>query len=342
MARTLRLQTAHYLSLILIVMVVPFVDPSLLLGSETVQPKPYYRTQLLTGFTKARQTVLISSEVGGKCIAFHAEIGTTIPTSGVLAEIDATYVHLDIQSNRLELESVKRELLTEKKMLQRYTTLLEKNSSTQAKLDEVTLSADLHELKINSLTNQYQRLQENLARHRISAPAGWTMIDRMVEPGEYVQPGGPIAEIGDFTKLIVPLALSFKELQSLKKTIDVPLYFPDLNLRIIGHIYRVSPIFFETTKKIPVDLIVEAKHHDTIIRGGLRAELHLTEQKKDTYVLPLSAVINRYDAYWIVNEDSGRMRVLFLGTTDNGSAAIVSSSELQKEDSILKNIPDDF
>lgn len=342
MARTLRLQTAQYVRLILIVMVVLLLHPSLLLSAETVQPKPYYRTQLLTGFTKARQTVQISSEVGGQCIAFNAEIGTTIPTSGVLAEIDATYVHLDIQANRLELESVKRQLLTEKKMLQRYTTLLEKNSSTQAKLDEVTLSADLHELKINSLTNQYQRLQENLARHIIKAPPGWTIIDRMVEPGEYVQPGGPIAKIGDFTKLIIPLALSFNELQNLKKTSNVPLYFPDLNLRIIGQIYRVSPTFFESTKKIPVDLIVDAKHHDTIIRGGLRAELHLREQKKDTYVLPLSAVINRYDAYWIVHEERGRMRVLFLGTTDNGSAAIVSSSELKKEDNVLKTIPDDF
>lgn len=342
MTRTLHFHTDYSIILFVMVLFYPLLQPVHSYCSETLEPKPYFREQLLTGFTKARQTVEVSSEVGGKCTAVHADIGNTIPPSGILAEIESTYAQLDIRANRLEVESVKRQLVTENKMLQRYTTLLEKNSSTQAKLDEVALSADLHGMKIKTLTNQYQRLQENLDRHTIKAPPGWTMIDRMIEPGEYVRPGEPIAHIGDFNKLIIPLALSFKELQNFQNNPAVALYFPDLDLQTTGQIYRVSPTFSETTKKISVDLIVDAKHDDNIIRGGVRAELHLKKLKKDAYILPLSAVINRYDAYWIVKENGDRMKVLFLGTTENGSSAIISSKELKGGDSVLAVIPEEF
>ncbi len=342
MTKTLHLYPSCYTILVGTLLCCLLLQSDHSYGSETVQPKPYFRGQLFTGFTKARQTIEVSSEVVGKCTVVHADIGNTIPPTGVLAEIESTYVQLDIQANRLEVESVKRQLVTEKKMLHRYTTLLAKNSSTQAKLDEVTLSGDLHEIKIKTLTNQYRRLQENLDRHAIEAPPGWTMIERMIEPGEYVRPGEPIARIGDFSKLIIPLALSFNELQNLQKNLEVDLYFPDLDLQTTAHIYRVSPTFSETTKKISVDLIVDAKHGDTIIRGGVRAELHLKKPKKDTYTLPLPAVINRYGAYWIVKGNGARMKVLFLGTTENGASAIISSKELKGGDSFLAVIPEEF
>ena len=89
-------------------------------------------------------------------------------------------------------------------------------------------------------------------------------------------------------------------------------------------------------------MIVDAKHDDNIIRGGLRAELHLKKLKKDAYLLPLSAVINRYDAYWIVKENGDRLKVLFLGTTENGASAIISSKELNGGDSVLAEIPEKF
>jgi RND family efflux transporter MFP subunit len=342
MARPLPLQLAYSYILLTLLLFFGFTFNAPVHASETVTPKPYYRTQLLSGFTKAKQTAQISSEVAGKCLAIHAEIGTAVPESGILAEIDDTFIKLDIQANRLEIESVKRQLLTEKKTLGRYTTLLEKNSSTEAKLDEVTLSADLHEMTIETLNNQYQRLQENLARHTITAPKGWILIERMIEPGEYVQTGQAVANIGDFSEMLISLALSYNELKILRQSETIPLYFPDIGLKTTARLYRVSPTFTEATKKIPVDLIIENNLQENSIRGGLRAELHLKQQEETAFVLPFSALINRYDAYWIVKENNERMKVIFLGKTDNGASAIVSSKDLTDSDKIYRTIPENF
>lgn len=311
-------------------------------ASESVNPRPYYRMQLLSGFTKAKQTVQVSSEVAGKCLAIHAQIGTKVPKSGILAEIDDTFINLDMQANRLELESVQRQLQTEEKTLGRYTTLLEKNSATEAKLDEVTLRADLHEMTIKSLNSKYKRLQQTLARHTISAPVGWTLIERMIEPGEYVQPGETIANIGDYSELIINLALSYNELRTLRQQDTISLYFPDVDLETTAKIHRVSPTFAESTKKIPVELIIKNNHNENSIRGGLRAELYLKQKEEAAFIVPLSAVINRYDAHWIVKENNERIKVLLLGNTENNVSAVISSEALTESDKIYKTIPENF
>lgn len=312
---------------------------------EYIYPQPYKRSTLLSGFTYPRQTINVSSEVAGKCLAIHADIGEAVPPPGILVEIDATYIRLDTEANRLEQARLERQLVTEKKTLQRYTTLLEKNSSTQAKLDEVQLSADLHELTLKNLDNQYQRLQETLTRHKIEVPAGWLLIERMIEPGEYVVPGQILGKLGDFRQLIIPFALSFDELEALQGMQEITVFLPDLEIETKAEIYRVSPSFTETSKKIPVDLIIESSHPGTAqaIRGGLRAEIRLQlEAKSSSYILPLSAVINRYDAYWVMDEQQRRIKVIYLGTTDDRASAIVSSPELGSGKKLLQSIPADF
>ncbi|MFT5727138.1 MAG: membrane fusion protein (multidrug efflux system) [Desulforhopalus sp.] len=314
-------------------------------GSEYITPKPYERTTLLTGFTRPRQVINVSSEVSGKCIAVYAEVGNPIPPPGILADIDDTYIRLDFESNRLERERVQRQLVTEKKMLQRYTTLREKNSATQAKLDEVKLSADLHELAIQGLNNKHQRLSETLDRHKIKVPEGWLLIERMIEAGEYVQPGQSIAKLGDFKQLIIPFALSFTEMNALKKRKSITLFLPDLNIQTTARIYRISPAYVEATKKISIELIIDNKKEKSsaAIRGGLRAELKIRlKETKSTFILPFSSVINRYDAYWVVNEQEERIKVIYLGTTDDGVSAIVSAPELSETDKLFKRIPADF
>lgn len=314
-------------------------------GAEYIHPEPYERTALLTGFTRPREVIRVSSEVSGKCTGVYADVGEAVPPSGILAVIDDTYLRLDFEANRLDLDRVRRQLTTEKKTLQRYTTLLEKNSATQAKLDEVELSADLHELTIQSLKNQHQRLSETLERHKIKAPENWLLIERMIEPGEYVQPGQSIATLGDFRQLIIPFALTFRELKTLKELENITLYLPDLNTEVQAEIYRVSPSYRETTKKIPVELIVENRqdNSDDGLRGGLRAEMKLRlKETRNSFILPLSAVINRYDAYWVVNEQQKRMKVIYLGTTSDGASVIVSAPGLHETDKFFKNIPADF
>ena len=334
------------LNMLAVLLVILLHHPETPMAAEDIiQPQPYQRQILLTGFTRAKQIITVSSEVAGKCLKVFVDTGDSIPSSGQLAAIDATFIDLDIRANKLAQEKIQLQLANEKKTLQRYTTLHGQKSVPQATLDEVSLNAELHQIALQNLRNEQRRLEEQQARHIVQAPPSWQVIERLVEPEEFVQPGQPIARLGDYRQVIVPLALSINELESLRQIKDIAVLMPDLNTTLTGKIYRISPEFDATTKKVPVELILQTQSGPTsvMLRGGLRVQLHLSLQEKSSaFLLPLSAIIQRYDAHWVVRSDGQREKVLFLGISQDGLSGIISAKNLTTNDKLLKNIPVDF
>ena len=312
---------------------------------DIVSPLPYQRQILLTGFTRAKQIITVSSEVAGKCLKVFVDKGDSIPSSGQLATIDPTFLVLDLRANKLAQEKIQLQLAYERKTLRRYTTLHGQKSVPQATLDEVSLNAELHQITLKNLRNEQRRLEEQQARYFIQAPPGWQVLERLIEPEEFVQPGQPVARLGDYQQVIVPLALSINELEALRQTQSIALLLPDFNTTVSGQIFRISPGFDAKTKKIPVELILQPHSEPTpaSLRGGLRVHLHLNIQEKSSvFLLPLSAIIQRYDAHWVVRSDGSREKVIFLGSSQDGLSGIISSENLSMEDKLLKTIPLDF
>ena len=183
----------------------------------------------------------------------------------------------------------------------RYTVLQDKNSTSQATFDEVALNVDLYTFTLQKLKIEETQLLEQLARHVIMAPPGWKVIERFTEPGEYIQTGTAIARLGDFRSLLIRLAVTYDELQSLKELKTIPLILPEIAQTVDAALHQTSPVFDAKTRKIPIELIITAPRIDqtVFLRGGMRAELVFkTTSETDTYLVPLSALISRYEAHW--------------------------------------------
>jgi RND family efflux transporter MFP subunit len=303
----------------------------ILLAADTVELQPHFRTITLTGLTYPLQEITITSEVSGRCLKIAADVGDTIPEAGNLAEIDTTFIRLDLEANRIAQDQATRQLTQEEKTLARYTTLLNQKSTPQARLDEAALAADLHRLMLQKLHNEEARLHEQLKRHMLDAPVGWQLIERYAEPGEFIQAGKPVARLGDFRRLLVPLALTYNELQSLMAIQDIDLYLPDIQTNVSAEIHRTSPVFAAATRKIPVELILEADQPDQPLplRGGMRVELMFAGDMENTsFRIPRSALISRYEANWLMRPDTTRVQVIFLGYSEDNNFAIVSGHDL--------------
>lgn len=307
-------------------MLVTFVD-----AQETFQLKPYYRSVKLSGLTRPRKEMTITSEVSGRCVQLYADVGESIPQSGKLAEIDRTYLELDLQANKIAQELAQRKLFQEKKTLERYTVLIEKQSTAQAEYDEIALNADLTELSLKDLQNEEARLREKLIRHTIRGPVGWQLIERFTEPGEFVQEGKKIAHLGDFRDLLVKLAVTYRELQTLKGLPELFLHLPDLGERVEAIIYQTSPIFDEKTRKIPMELIIHVAEteFESLLRGGMRAELEFQSiTDTNTYSVPSSALIRSYDAHWLVAADGSQRQIILLDEFDETATAVITGNNL--------------
>jgi len=329
---------SHFVFLLSIITVLSVC--SNLSAADITVLEPYYRTTALNGLTHPIKEMTITSEVDGRCKTIYADLGELIPSSGKLADIDTTFISLELEANKIARDQARRKLDQEEKTLARYTVLKDKNSTSQATYDEVALNVDLYSFTLQKLKNEEKRLLEQLSRHLILAPPGWTVIERFAEPGEYIQAGAPIARLGDFRSLLIRISVTYEELQSLRSLKTIQLYLVDIAENVDAAIYQISPVFDTKTRKIPLELIITTStaEQPVLLRGGMRAELEFkTASATDTFVVPLSALISRYEAHWLLQPDGTRVKVLLLGKSEDNAQAIVSGDMLFSGMQVMTN-----
>ncbi|MEN8180244.1 MAG: efflux RND transporter periplasmic adaptor subunit [Pseudomonadota bacterium] len=282
---------------------------------ELVVAQAATQRETLSGFTRARTHLVLSSEASGKVLRVNADVGDVIPADGPFACLDPTYIDLEIRANQTEMASLRVDARHFSKQVKRFNQLLKQNSSSESQLDDAQHNLDKALSQLSSLKIQDEILQERKRRSCVVAPEGWRVVRRHVEVGQWINTGEPMVEVGDFSRLLVPFALSSDEFQALEARTDtLTLRLPEQNLQVAARIERVSPAFDEASRKIYVEL--EIADGEIQPRGGLRAELGLDiPLRSGAVLLPASALAERYEERWLTRPDGGQISVVYLGSS---------------------------
>lgn len=319
------------------------VPPSQARGEEKVQllsqgdsfvARPAMREVSLTGYTRASYVMEIVSEEAGRCVEVTADVGDQIGKDGLFAVLDTTFIDLSIKKNRVDQERLKNLLAHHTKEVRRFEELVARETAAQSKLDSLQSTLDQTQFQIQTLRVQEAELKERRRRHHIRIPPGWSIIERTVEPGEWISVGSPLGKAGDFRTLIVPFSMSPEEYSALKRLKgEVELLFPDVDQKSIAleaSVERISPAFDPETRKINVELSVSSTLPEN--RGGLRTELTLEiSDPSGSVLVPATAVVERYEEFWLTRVNGERIRVLFLGNGPDNTYR-VRSPELKPGD----------
>jgi len=307
-------------------------------GIYTVRPAQ--QQILLIGFTRARATLDIIPEVAGRCLEITADLGETIGNNGIFAVIDSTLVRLDLKANSVSRQQVQRNLRFETQQVKRYQQLHTSKSSSRARLDEQELLLDQSRLKLDQLLVEAERLQELLSRHTIKAPPGWLIMERHVEPGQWVPSGRLLAKAGDYQTLIVPLAVTPSELRSLQREKSIPLHLPGENIDGHGILHRISPAFDPVTRKIKIEILIDLQTYDNLSlkQGGVRVEVPVRiPDPMHGFLVPARAVVERYEESWLTRKNGKEVQIIVLGPAngpdDDSQWLRITSPEIKAGDS---------
>ena len=284
---------------------------------ETFVARPAARRSSLTGFTRARNAMTLVTEESGRVSKVLADVGDTLDAGGQFAELDTTFIQLDLASNRTDQERLKSDLAYNKKEMDRYEALVRNRTAAQSTLDSNVRAhqAALQQLRAKQVEERI--LMERLKRFSLTGPAGWKVVTRYIEPGEWITKGEKVAELGRYDVLLVPFALTSEEYSALKQMGDlVQLRLTDRDQTIAARVARVSPGFDAQTRKFNVDL--EINQGDFEFRGGIRTELVVDLPDPGGAVLvPESALVKAYEEYFLITPADLRVRVVLLGATDD-------------------------
>ncbi len=311
------------------------VPESFAAKATTFRCEPASRIVSLTGFTRPRISMTLVSEESAMCTKVYADVGDTIGRNGSFAELDPIFIKLEISQLNADRERLQSDVTYYSKEAERYRKLVKKSTAAQSELD----------LHIRNLKNAESRLRatelkinidrEHLRRYTLRAPVGWRVIKRYIEPGEWVTKGEKVAELGNFRTLLVPYALTIKELKKVREMNGkVTFKLPDLNMEVAAELERISPDFDPETRKVEVDF--EIRKGDFDFRGGLRTELDLEmDDPGGSVLVPQSAVVKAYDDNFIVRPDGVRVKVLVLGNSKSGKIRVSSRAVLPGQEFLL-------
>jgi RND family efflux transporter MFP subunit len=305
--------------------------------NEVAVARAAVQQETLTGFTRARTQLTLSAEASGKVVEVNGDVGDVIEGDRPFACLDPTFADLEIRANQAEIASLRVDAQHFRKQVRRFSRLLKQNSSSESQLDDAQHSLDKAYSQIEALKVQAETLQERRKRLCVTAPAGWRVIERRVEPGQWVNTGQPLVELGDFSRLLIPFALTLDEYRALlAREQGLTLRLSELNLQVAANIEKISPAFDQASRKIQVEL--QIADGLTQPRGGLRAELDLQiPLHSGAVLLPSAALQQGYEEHWLTRANGERINVVYLGrvSTADGDWVRITSSQVKPGDRFL-------
>lgn len=285
--------------------------------------QPAFREARIIGFTRAAAEIAVIPEVSGRCLALTADVGEALPQSGVFARLDDTFIKLEIETNANRQAALKSRTAYLKRELDRSQTLNRSAALSASELEQVQEDYDQAMLDLQALQTEAAILDERLKRHQVIVQPNWRIITRDVEPGQWVGAGTPIGRAADFTRLLVPVSLTYQEYRALRALASIPVRLTDLDQTLPAKLVKVSPGFDPETRKIQAELELSSGLAER--RGGLRAEIDVpTEAEPHTFLVNTAAISERYNTFWLKRPNGEEVEIAVLERNANGIARVRS------------------
>jgi HlyD family secretion protein len=237
----------------------------------------------ITGFTRPRRVVVVAAEVPGRVTSVTVDVGQRVPADQTTATIDDVQAVIArdqaeaalqaatqaLSVATLAQQSAEAEAALRGRTAQRTKTLADQGKLSVEEADTTATTADLAHLaaerakvaSTQAATAQVQakldlaRANDHLSRHRVPAPAGWLVAQRLVEPGTTVAAGTPLLRVVDTSTLVVELHLTSDELAALRAQPKPTIRFPRQGDRQAAvTLARIDPEFDPLTRKHRVEL----------------------------------------------------------------------------------------
>lgn len=273
----------------------------------TVSVSPVERKQIsenlsLVGTITANLDVMVVSETVGRVEVVKAQVGDHVSAGSILVQVDDELKLANFKTAEVNYEKSKKDL-------QRYESLFNTKAVSENEIESARLGCKAAEAQYLVAKRQYNDT-------RITSPISGIVTSRLVDRGTMVQPGTPIANVVDISKLKVTVNVAEKDVFKLKTGDKVDIttdIYPGVTF--MGKIDNISSKSDEShTYRIEIGL---DNSKENPLKAGMFARLifPLTNQK-DILVIPRECLMGsrRTPQVYVIENNIAKVRDILLGT----------------------------
>ena len=272
----------------------------------------------------SRSDSRIASEAPGR-IVYVAEPGDWVEEGEAVARLDDRQARLQLSEARSRLSRLSENARYQNGEFERWTQLVENGTAPLTRLREVELARNLALQDESEARSAVARAQLDLDRTQVLAPFSGRVVARLIEVGEYSNPGADIVRLVDTANLEAraQVPVSVAPFIAVGDMIEVG----DNAVTRQIPIRAIIPVGDRVSRTFEVRLDVEDS--PWIVGAGVRAAFP-TELPQHVIAVPADAVILRSQGshVWRVSEEGTAERVIVsTGASDNDYVAVEGALE---------------
>ena len=265
----------------------------------------------LVGTIVANSDVPIVSETQGKVTSLHVTVGDYKPAGAVIAQVDDELRQAQLTMAEVNFQRAQKDL-------ERYKSLNEQNSASDWQKETVWQQFKGAEAQLTIAKRQMNDT-------RIKMPISGIVTSKTIEVGTMVQPGMPVANVVDITRLKVKVNVSEQDafkLQSgdeVKVTTDV---YPGKEYS--GRIASVGAKADES-HTYPVEIVLP-NSKDKPLKAGMFGRVHFTSIASNTsLIIPREALLGsvKNPQVFVVEKNVAKLRSIIIGDGGDGFIPVV-------------------
>jgi RND family efflux transporter MFP subunit len=278
----------------------------------TVQNRPAETNLNLVGTIEANNDVAIVSEAEGKVVGVYAKVGDYKAKGSTLIQLDDELKLAAFKTTEVNYEKSKKDY-------DRYEALYQQKAVTDVQRESIKLAFQSAEANYIVAKKEYNNT-------KISAPISGIVTSRIVDMGDYVKKGTPVANIVDIAELKVKLNVGEKNVFQLKVGDPVEIstdVYPGVNFK--GKISTISDKGDEA-HTYPVEISLPNSKEHPLKAGMFGTVIFNSSSKGDKLFIPRDALIGSVkDAQvFIIENGIAHLRNIVVGNTFDKSLEVLN------------------
>jgi membrane fusion protein (multidrug efflux system) len=239
--------------------------------------------------TTAQDPGMASSETGGRVIQLLVKENDYVKKGDLIAKVD-------LESIRRSISEIEISLNLAKDMYERQEKLWKQNIGSEVQYLQAKNQVD-------QLSKTKERLEYELTKASVYAPASGNVEKVMVKEGEMCGPGTPIVQILNSNALKIVAQVPENFLGKVKKGDVVEINFPALDESQSGRVIQISRVINPVNRTFDVEASVDSK--GGLVKPNLLATMLIQDYSKPkAIVLPDDLILQDVngDSYVMVVE----------------------------------------
>jgi membrane fusion protein, multidrug efflux system len=284
---------------------------------ETVVAQPELAdTFELPAAIEPNRVIKISAEVAGRIEHIGPAKGEPVTAGELLIQLNTDLLRPQFDSAKAQVEFNQLEY-------DRMSNLVKDNATARRDLDNARTQLAVSKANL-------EQIRARLDRTRIVAPTAGVLNDLLVEEGEYIDAGKPVAEVveTDPVKVVVQVPQRDIAFFSVGDKAEVFANIKGTESRRVGKITFISELADPQTRSTRMEILLGNK--ERLLHSGQIVRVRLTRRiLKNAILIPLRAVIPMENgmAVYIVNFMQAERRLVTLGPIKGDRVQVTSGLE---------------